>query len=94
MLIVTRAISAARARQTLASLLRKVQAQGERIVVEQSGHPMAVIVPIEFYESWEKRRAELFGMIDEVRVRNRRVNPAFVVREVAAAQRAVRRRTR
>lgn len=90
----TRRISAVKARQELGALLERVRAKGEHIIVRQAGRPMAVIVPVEFYESWERRRAELFAMVDGVRSHNRRVSGARAAAEVAEAQRAVRRPAR
>ena len=80
------------ARQKLGELLERVRLLGERIVVERTGRPMAVIVPVEFCESWERRRAELFRKVDQARAKNRKSSAAVVDRDVTAAQRAVRRR--
>ncbi|MBI2901913.1 MAG: type II toxin-antitoxin system prevent-host-death family antitoxin [Planctomycetes bacterium] len=72
--------------------MERVRLTGERIIVERAGRPMVAIVPIEFYESWERRRQELFAIVDQVRHANRRASPSVIESEVAAAQQAVRRR--
>ena len=89
-----RRVSAIKARRNLGEIMERVRLTGERIIVERAGRPMVAIVPIEFYESWELRRQELFRMIEKARRRNLGASPSKVEGEVAAAQQAVRRRAK
>jgi prevent-host-death family protein len=53
-------VGAFEARRSLGRILQEVAANGDRIVVERNGQPVAVVVPIDVYNQWKRSRAELF----------------------------------
>jgi prevent-host-death family protein len=52
-----RQVSAIAARNRLGEILEGVYHQGDEVVVERAGKPMAVLVPVHEYEQIERRRA-------------------------------------
>jgi prevent-host-death family protein len=66
----TQTINASTARQEFSKILNKVFREETRIVVEKSGIPVAAIIPAEDLkrlDQLEKKRAEHFGILDEVK---------------------------
>ncbi len=83
-------IGSATARRTFGQLLEEVYYRGDRIVVERRGRPMAVLVPVELYEKWQKQREQFFALIEEARERNKDVEPQILEAEIQDAIHAVR----
>jgi prevent-host-death family protein len=83
-------VTALKARQNLGQLLEKVYYNGDQYVIERAGRPMAAVVPVWQVEERKKRRERFFSMMEEVWRKNKKVKPASLEREVAAAVRAVR----
>ncbi len=54
---------------------------------------MAAVVPVRQLEEWQKRRDRFFGMVEELRRKNKAVKPEVIEREVKEAVRAVRAKT-
>jgi prevent-host-death family protein len=81
-----------RARGKLGQILEEVYYRGDQYIIERSGKPMAALVPVEQYEQWRKEREAFFALLDEVRGRNREVQPEVIQEDVAAARGAARRR--
>jgi prevent-host-death family protein len=53
-------IGAFEVRRSLGRILQEVAANGDRVVVERNGQPVAAVVPIEVYNQWKRSRAEFF----------------------------------
>ena len=70
--------------------LEKVYYKGDQYVIERAGRPMAAVVPVWQLEEWCGRRERLFGMIEEVWQRNKKMKPEVITREVTSAVKAVR----
>ncbi len=64
-----RTVSAFEARRNFGKILQDVAANGDKIVVERHGEPVAVVVPIEVYRQWQQRRQEFFDWLREVSAR-------------------------
>src|SRR5205809_3154262 len=90
---VVKKINALKARQNLGQLLEEVYYKGDQYVIERAGRPMAAVVPVWQLEECQKRRERLFGMVEEIWNKNKKVKPEVIEREVAAADRAVRRKS-
>jgi prevent-host-death family protein len=90
---VLKKVNALKARQNLGQLLEEVYYKGDQYVIERAGRPMAAVVPVWQLEEWQKRRERLFGMIEGVWNRNKKVKPEVIEREVAAAVRTARRKS-
>jgi prevent-host-death family protein len=78
-------ISALKARRNLGQILEAVYYRGDQYVIERAGKPMAVVVPIEQFEQWRKKRREFFALIDKIRKRNEGKAPAQIERDIAKA---------
>jgi len=83
-------VNAIKARQNLGQLLEEVYYNGDQIVIERAGRPMAAVVPVWQLEQWRQRRDRLFGMVDEVWERNKKENPEVLEREIASGVKSVR----
>jgi prevent-host-death family protein len=87
---VTKTVNALKARKNLGQLLEEVYYKGDQYVIERAGRPMAAVVPIWQLEEWQKRRDRFFGMVEELRRKNKAVRPEVIEREVEETVRAVR----
>jgi prevent-host-death family protein len=83
-------VSALKTRKNLGQLLEEVYYRGDQYIIERAGRPMAAVVPVWQLQQWQKRRERFFGMVDELRKKNKRVKPDVIEREVAEAVQAVR----
>jgi hypothetical protein len=54
---------------------------------------MAAVVPVWQLGEWQKRRDRFFGVVEELRRKNKVVKPEIIEREVEEAVRAVRAKT-
>jgi prevent-host-death family protein len=87
---VVKTVNALKARKNLGQLLEEVYYQGDQYVIERAGRPMAAVVPIWQLKEWKTRRARFFGMVDDVRQKNKAVKPKVIKGEVREAVQAVR----
>lgn len=71
-------------------MLEGVFYRGDEVVIERSGKPMGVLVPMSRYETIERSRERLWELIEQARERNRDVPPELIEREVDEAVREVR----
>lgn len=85
-----RTISAVEARKRFGELLESVYHGDDEVVIQRAGKPMAVVVPMAVYESWEENRRELFRMIREVQQLNKDVPYEVIEQEVNDAVKEVR----
>lgn len=85
-----RTISAVQARQHFGEVLEGVYYRGDEVVIERAGKTMAVVVPVERYQAMERRREELFKLIEKAQARNRDVPFDVIEAEVSEAVREVR----
>jgi prevent-host-death family protein len=87
---VLKKVNALKARQNLGQLLEEVYYQGDQYVIERAGKPMAAVVPVWQLEEWQKRCAQFFAGVDEVRQHNQDSKPEVIAQEVQEAIHAVR----
>jgi prevent-host-death family protein len=90
---VTKTVNALKARKNLGQLLEEVYYKGDQYVIERAGRPMAAVVPVWQLEEWQDRRDRFFGMVEELRRKNKAVKPEVIEREVEESVRAVRAKT-
>jgi prevent-host-death family protein len=83
-------IEAQEARNRFAGLLRRVDREGQMIIVERSGRPMAVIIPFQIYERLIAERELRFRTLDRIRSRLPEVAPEEIGRDVEDAIASVR----
>src|ERR1700675_464178 len=83
-------VNALTARKRLGQLLEEVYYKGDQFVIERAGRPMAAVVPVWQLEERATRKERLFGMVEEVWHRTRRLKAGIVEREVKQAIKAVR----
>ncbi len=79
------------ARKQLAQIVDQVKYKGENYVIIRHGQPAAVVVSMDVYRQWKKKREELFDVIRNVQEANADADPDQVMQEVLEAQQAVRR---
>ena len=89
-----RTVNALKVRKNLGQLLEEVYYKGDQYVIERAGRAMAAVVPVWQLKEWQERRARFFGMVDELRSKDKKRKPSVVERDVADAVRAVRARPR
>jgi prevent-host-death family protein len=64
---VAKHVSAREARNRLADIMGSVRYGGEEIIVERSGRPMAVLIPVDTYERLVAERRARFEVLDHIR---------------------------
>ena len=79
------------ARRQFASIIDEVRYRGDNYVIVKHGEPAAAIVPMSLYRKWQSDREALFDTIREVQAKNADADADEVMKEVLAAQQAVRR---
>lgn len=83
-------MSALSAQKNLGQLLEQVCYKGDQYVIERAGRPMAAVVPLWQLEDRRKRKERFFGMVKEVRRRNKKEKSEVIAGEVEEAVKAVR----
>ena len=83
-------VGATEARDRLRRILDEVQYQGDKYIIERHGQPAVAVVPIEIYERWKQQRKRLLELVQEVQEANTGAEADEVMKEVLAAQQAVR----
>lgn len=56
-------VSAFDARRNFGEILQEVAANGDNIVVQRHGKPVAVVVPMHVYQQWQRSREAFFEKI-------------------------------
>ncbi len=83
-------IGAREPRNSFSDLLGRVGYGGEVVIVERSGKPLAVMMPVSLYERLVAEREERFGVVDRVRRQAPAATEAKVGKDVDDGIRAVR----
>jgi len=84
-------IAAFEARRKFGQLIEEAYYRKDSFVVERSGRPMAVIVPIDAYERWKRLSKErVFAILEEVWQRNQDVPDQVLEQEIAQALNTLR----
>jgi prevent-host-death family protein len=84
-------IAAFEARRKFGQLIEEAFYRKDSFVIERSGRPMAVIVPIDAYERWKRLAKErVFVMLEEVWQRNQDVPDQVLEQEIAQALNTLR----
>jgi prevent-host-death family protein len=85
-----KSVGVTQARDSFKAILDEVQFRGEKYLISRHGEPAAAIVPVQIYENWKQQRRRLIALIQEVQAANQAADPDEVMRDVLAAQQAVR----
>jgi len=54
------------AKLRLGQLVDEVYYQGDPVLLEKSGRPVAIVVPVDMYRSWQVKREKSFALIRQV----------------------------
>lgn len=57
-------IGAFEVRRQFGKMLTGILAAGDRYIIERHGQPVAVLVPIDVYEQWQRGRDRFFDQIE------------------------------
>jgi len=79
-----------KARERLSEIVESVQYQNDAYIISRHGRPAAVVVPVEVYESWKRRRKEFFDLVREFQEAGGKRDTYEVMQDVLEAQQAVR----
>lgn len=82
--------TAIKARQNLGQLLEEAYYRGDEFVIERAGKPMAVLIPIQEFQRWQKQREADFAVFDQTRAKSGKVKPSKVEKDVSEAITKVR----
>lgn len=85
-----RKVSAMRVRDRLGQILEEVYYQGDAVIIERAGRPMAVLVSPAEYERLRARRAERFRVYERIKARTKRIPPGKLDRAIEEGVRAAR----
>jgi prevent-host-death family protein len=86
-------IGVTKARDEFRRIVDGVQYQGDKYVIKRHGKPAVAVVPIQVYENWKQQRTRLLELIGEVQAANPDVDPDEVMKDVLAAQQAMRKQS-
>jgi prevent-host-death family protein len=87
-------IAAYEARRKFGQLIEEAFYRNDSFVIERSGRPMAVIVPVDAYERWKRLAKErTFAMLEEVWQRTQNVPDEVLEQEIAQALQTLRQET-
>ena len=64
--IMEKTIGAFEVRRQFGKMLTGILAGGDRYIIERHGEPVAVLVPLELYEQWQRGRERFFDNIEAV----------------------------
>ena len=64
--IMEKTIGAFEVRRQFGKMLTSILAGGDRYIIERHGEPVAVLVPLELYEQWQRGRDRFFDHIEAV----------------------------
>ncbi|HXF63688.1 MAG TPA: type II toxin-antitoxin system Phd/YefM family antitoxin [Caldilineaceae bacterium] len=85
-------MSAYEARRKFGQLLEETFYQKDHFIVERSGRPMAVLVPVDDYQKWQRLSKErVFALLEEVWERTRAVPEAELEADISQALATLRR---
>lgn len=84
-------IEAREAHTRFAQLLGEVHDNGQTIIVDRSGSPMAAIIPLKEYEQLISEREERFHILDDIRRRMPDLPVEEVENDIAQTVAAIRR---
>lgn len=71
--IMEKTVGAFEVRRQFGKMLTGILSGGDRYIIERHGEPVAVLVPLELYEQWQRGRDRFFDHIETVA---KRVNMA------------------
>ncbi len=83
-------MSTQEARRKFSEILGRVRDEGDTVILESSGKPMAAVIPLELYERLMAERDEQFQVMDRIRERLPELPEQEVEQDVADALRSVR----
>jgi prevent-host-death family protein len=66
---VRKSIGITDAKVKLGQIVDEVYYQGDTILLEKSGKPVAIVVPVDMYRLWQAKRETSFAMIRQVQER-------------------------
>ena len=52
-------------RDALTRILEEVSSNGDRVVIEHDGKPVAAVVPMDVYNQWKRSRADFFDRLHQ-----------------------------
>jgi prevent-host-death family protein len=87
-------VPALKARTHLGEIMKEVQGGKVRVLVERAGVPMVGIISAEEFQRLIAEREARFQVVDRIRARLAAVPDAEIERDVRAAVKDVRRRSR
>ncbi|MBI3734130.1 MAG: type II toxin-antitoxin system prevent-host-death family antitoxin [Chloroflexi bacterium] len=88
-------VGAFEARRSLGKLIEEAYYKKDAIIIERSGRPMAVIVSIEDYQTWQRlAKEQVFTLLETAQRRSQDAPVAKVERDVRAALADLRREKR
>jgi prevent-host-death family protein len=64
--IMEKTIGAFEVRRQFGKMLTGILAGGDRYIIERHGEPVAVLVPLELYQQWQRGRDRFFDHIEAV----------------------------
>ena len=83
--------SAYEIRRNFGKIMQNVLAKGERYLIKRHGETIAVVVPVEVYEQWQKSRERFFATL-RIAQKNANLNPEEAETLAAEAVTEVRRK--
>ena len=89
--ILDKVASAYEIRRHFGKIMQNVLAKGERYLIKRHGETIAVVVPVEVYEQWQKSRERFFATL-RIAQKNANLKPEEAETLAAEAVTEVRRK--
>lgn len=89
-LTMTRELTALKVRGSLGEILEKVYYKGEEYVIKRGKKPMAVLIPLDEFESYKKQREADMKIFDKIRAKAKAYSTKEIEADVEEAIKAVR----
>lgn len=86
----TRELTALKVRGNLGEILKKVFYKGEEYVIKRGKKPMAVLIPLDEFESYKKQRGTDMKIFDKIRVKAKSYTAKEIEADIEEAIKAVR----
>lgn len=87
-------LSTMQAREKFGEVLDQAYYRGDEFIIERRGKPLAVIVPFEEYQKWQRRREEGFKVYERLWKAHKEFSAEEVEKDVSRTVQAVRRAKR
>ncbi|MCL5024102.1 MAG: type II toxin-antitoxin system Phd/YefM family antitoxin [Nitrospirae bacterium] len=86
----TKELNALKIRQSLGEILEEVYYKGEEFIIKRGRKPMAVLIPIDEFDSLKRQREKDMQVLSRIRGKTKAASAKEIEKDVEEAVKAVR----